>query len=141
MKKDIPIALKCYQSQYGYWSFEGDNNGKIEDKKNWYYVRKGFIGDHTISLESSIQEGYFWRVTNSGLKLEKFEYSDHFKKEASFIPTPGIEDYLLLSLRPYSSQKTYVRHYKGRIIASGDKLFDDFDRDATWKIITQTDLD
>ena len=33
MKKDIPIALKCYQSQYGYWSFEGDNNGKIEDKK------------------------------------------------------------------------------------------------------------
>ena len=141
MKKDILIALKCYQSNMGFWSSEGNNWGKIEDKKNWYYVRKGFIGDHTISLESSIQEGYFWRATGSGLNLVKYEHSDQFKREASFIPTPGIEDYLLLSLRPYSAPKTYVRHYRGRIEASGHRIFDDFDKDATWRIYFPTDYD
>ena len=140
MKKDMLIALKCYQDKYGYWSSVGENNGKIEDKKNWYYVRKGFIGDHTISLESSVQEGYFWRATGSGLKLDKYEYSDVFLKEASFIPTAGIEDYLLLSLRSYAHPKNYVRHYRGSIIASGHKAFDDFDRDATWKVVTPKDV-
>ena len=140
VKKNFLIALETYQPEYGCWSAEGENNGKLEDKKNWYYVRKGFIGDHTISLESSIQEGYFWRVNNSGAKLEKLEYSDQFKREASFIPTPGIEDYLLLSLRSFANPKDYIRHYKGKIIASGHKEFDDFDRDVTWKVITPTDL-
>ena len=103
-------------------------------------MRKGLIGDHTISLESSIQEGYYWRVTGKGAKLEKLEYSDLFKREASFIPTPRIEDYLLLSLRSFARPKAYIRHYNGKIIASGHKLLDDFDKDATWKVIIPTDL-
>ena len=139
-KKNFLIALETYQPKFGFWSAEGRNNGKLEDKKNWYYVRKGLIGDHTISLESSIQEGYYWRVTGKGAKLEKLEYSDLFKREASFIPTPGIEDYLLLSLRSFARPKAYIRHYNGKIIASGHKLLDDFDKDATWKVIIPTDL-
>ena len=139
-KKDFLIALKAYQPKYGYWSAEGRNNGKFEDKRNWYYVRKGLIGDNTISLESSIQKGYYWRVNKSGAKLEKLEYSDLFLREATFIPTPGIADYLLLSLRSFANPKAYIRHYRGKIIASGHKEFDDFNRDVTWKVITPTDL-
>ena len=75
--------------------------GKIEDKENRYFVRKGFIGKKTISLESSVNKGYFWRVKNGQLKLETNDGSNLFKEEASFIPVPGLEDYLLLSLRSF----------------------------------------
>ena len=132
-RKDILIALETYQ-KLGVWSSTGHNNGDIGDKNNWYYVRKGLWGEHTISLESYTKKGFFFRLSNSGINLEKYEDGAKFKEEASFIPAPGIEDYLLLSLRPLSSPKSYIRHYGGKISNLGHKFFDDYDRDVTWKV-------
>ena len=136
------IALKCYQPEMGFWSSNGLNTGKIEDKENRYFVRKGFIGEKTISLESSVNKGYFWRVKNGQLKLETNDGSNLFKEEASFIPVPGLEDYLLLSLRSFNYPKTYVRHRSGKIITSSitaDSYFlfyNPFSQDATWRVYT-----
>ena len=32
-KKNFLIALETYQPKFGFWSAEGRNNGKLEDKK------------------------------------------------------------------------------------------------------------
>ena len=139
-QKDTLIALETYQ-RIGFWNSEGYNCGRLEDPNNWYYVRKGLWGEHTISLESSTKKGYFFRLSGSGINLEKYENSAKFKEDASFIPTPGIEDYFLLSLRPLNSPKSYVRHYKGKISNLGHKLFDDYDRDVTWRVYTYEDFE
>ena len=139
-KKDIPIALEAYQ-HYGFWNSKGTIDGQIGDKDIWYYVRKGFVGDNTISLESSIKKGYFWRVSDSDLILDKYELCDKFFQDATFIPCQGIEDYLLLSLRPYSKPKSYVRHFLGKINIWGHIIFDDYDRDRTWRVIYQKNQD
>lgn len=142
IRNDTLIALETYQ-KIGFWSPEGLNNGCFEREDNWYYVRKGLWGEHTISLESSTQKGYFFRLSGSRILLEKYEEGAQFKEDASFIPTPGIEDYLMLSLRPLSKPKTFVRHYKGKICNVGNKVFDDYDRDRTWRIYVKNieDLD
>ena len=140
IRKNTLIALETFQ-RIGFLTPEGRNNGSIESKNNWYYVRKGLWGEHTISLESSTQKGFFLRLSGSNIKLDKYEESSAFKEEASFIATPGIEDYLLLSLRPLKSPKTYVRHYKGKICNLGNKLFDDYYRDATWRVYAVKDFE
>ena len=134
------IALETYQKKFGFWTPEGYNNGKIEDKNNWYYVRKGLWGEQTISLESSTSKGFFLKLSGSNIKLEKYEDTSKFKESASFIPTPGIEDYRLLSLRPLISPKSYVRHFDGKICNLGKIIFDDYDRDATWRVHTVEDF-
>jgi hypothetical protein len=58
---DTLIALETFQ-KYGFLTPEGYNNGKIENKNNWYYVRKGLWGEKTISLESSTRKGFFIRL-------------------------------------------------------------------------------
>jgi hypothetical protein len=138
------IALKCYQPEFGFWSSNGLNNGVIEAKENRYFVRKGFIGEKTISLESSVNKGYFWRVKNGQLILETNDGSNLFKEESSFIPVPGLEDYLLLSLRSFKYPKQYVRHRNGRIIISADSFslfFNPFSQDATWRVYTDKDIE
>ena len=135
-KDGMIIALKCYQPEFGFWSSNGLNNGVIEAKENRYFVRKGFIGEKTISLESSVNKGYFWRVKNSQLILETNDGSNLFKEESSFIPVPGLEDYLLLSLRSLKYPRQYVRHSYDRIIISPsyNVPLNPFTQDATWRV-------
>ena len=140
IKKDTRIALETYQ-RLGVLTPEGYNNGDIANKDNWYYVREGLWGEHTISLESSTQKDYFLRLSGSNIRLEKYEESANFKIDASFIPTTGVEDYLSLSLRPLRDPKSYVRHYGGVISNMGHKYFDDYDRDATWRVYTDKDIE
>ena len=134
LEQNMLIALKCYQAEYGYWSYKGLNNGDINDRQNRYYVRPGLIGDFTISLESSINRGFFWRVRNGKLNLEAHDGSRLFKEEASFIPVPGLEDYHLLSLRSYKYPRKYVRHHRDRIIVSDTSNNNLFIKDATWNV-------
>ena len=136
LKQNFLIALKCFQPKYGVWSSKGYNNGDINLKENRYYVRKGLSGDYTISLESSVNKGYFWRVHNSKLNLEYNDGTDLFLKEASFIPVPGLQDYHLLSLRSFQYPRQYVRHFIGKIIASGGSDNGVFLQDATWNVIS-----
>ena len=133
----LTIALKCYQPEFGFWSSKGMNNGRIENKEDRYIVRKGFIGEKTISLESSVNKGYFWRVKNGNLNLETDDGSNLFKEESSFIPVSGLEDYLLLSLRSFKYPKKYVRHRNSRIIISENSFtlfYNPFSQDATWRV-------
>ena len=69
-------------------SLKGLNNGKINDRENRYYVRQGLIGDYTISFESSVNRGYYWRVKDNYLELEHDDGTYSFKEETSFIPVP-----------------------------------------------------
>ena len=126
------IALKTYQPQFGYWSHQGLNNGIINDPANHYYLRKGLSGDYSISLESKVNKGFYWRVKDGKLKLEPYDGTEQFKEESSFIPVPGLEDFNLLSLRPVKYPKHYVRHYRGRIEISTCSNNDVFYKDATW---------
>ena len=136
-KDGMIIALKCYQPEFGFWSSKGLNNGNINFKEDRYIVRKGFIGEKTISLESSVNKGYFWRVKNGQLILETNDGSNLFKEESSFIPIPGLEDYLLLSLRSLKYPRQYVRHRDDRIIISEPSYnvpLNPFTQDATWRV-------
>ena len=133
-EQDMLIALKCYQPEFNFWSSRGLNNGNFNDKENRYYVRKGLIGDYTISLESSINRGFYWRVKGNNLSLEPNDGTYLFKEESSFIPVPGLEDFHLLSLRPVKYQRHYVRHYKDHIIISELSNKDVFLKDATWYV-------
>ena len=104
-------------------------------------MREGLWGEHTISLESSTQKGYFLRLSGSNIRLEKYEESANFKEDASFIPTTLVEDYLLLSLKPLRAPKSYERYYKSVICNLGHKALDDYDRDATWRVYTDKDIE
>ena len=128
------IALKTYQPQYKYWSYQGLINGDKNNAANHYYLRKGFYGDYSISLESKANKGFYWRVKNGLLYLEKNDGSKLFKEESSFIPVPGLEDFNLLSLRPVKYPKHYVRHFRGNIIISKIASDDVFLKDATWYV-------
>ena len=128
------IALKTYQSQYGYWNHQGLINGNINDAANHYYLRKGLSGDYSISLESKVNKGFYWRVKNGLLKLEKDDGSKLFKEESSFIPVPGIKNINLLSLIPVKYPGHYVRHFRGNIIISKIASDDVFLKDATWYV-------
>ena len=133
LEEDILVALKCYQPGYGVWSFEGRNDGDIKNISNTYYVRKGLNGDYSISLESSVKRGYYWRVKNYKLILDQYDGTDLFKQESSFIPVPGVEDYHLLSLRSVKYPKHYVRHKDGEMVISKSSK-DVFYPDATWYV-------
>ena len=112
----------------------GENDGSIYDSSSQYYVRKGLIGDYSISLESKVRRGYYWRVKDGKLELDLNDGTFSFQEESSFIPVPGLEDFLLLSLKPVKYPKHYVRHFKGRIIISTCSDHDVFYKDATWYV-------
>ena len=128
------IALKTYQPQFGYWSHQGLNNGIINDPANHYYLRKGLSGDYSISLESKVNKGFYWRVKDGLLKLEKDDGSKLFKEESSFIPVPGIKNINLLSLIPVKYPGHYVRHTGGVIKISPKASDDVFLCDSTWYV-------
>ena len=120
-----------YQPQYGYWSLKGLNNGKINDRENRYYVRQGLIGDYAISFDSSVNRGYYWRVKDKYLEIERDDGTYSFKEETSFIPVPGLEDFHLLRLRSVKYPRCYVRHFRDNIIISPVSDNDVFLKDAT----------
>ena len=128
------IALKTYQPQYKYWSYQGLINGDKNNAANHYYLRKGFYGDYSISLESKANKGFYWRVKNGLLYLEKNDGSKLFKEESSFIPVPGIKDVNLLSLIPVKYPNYYVRHQGGRMKISQYTSTDLFLCDSTWYV-------
>ena len=134
LEEDNLIALKCYQPEFGAWSYKSHNDGSINDVANHYYVRKGLFGDYSISLESKVKKGFYWRVKDGRVKLEQDDGTEQFKEESSFIPVPGLEDFNLLSLRPVKYPKHYVRHFRGNIIISKIASDDVFLKDATWYV-------
>ena len=134
LEEDNLIALKCYQPEFGAWSHKSQNDGSINDVANHYYVRKGLFGDYSISLESKVNKGFYWRVKNGLLKLEKDDGSKLFKEESSFIPVPGIKNINLLSLIPVKYPGHYVRHQNGIIKISPKASDDVFLCDSTWYV-------
>jgi hypothetical protein len=70
----------------------------------------GLADGTCISFESVEKPGYFLRHSNFALRLDPYQNTSLFKKDATFKPMPGLADKMCLSFMSTNFRNYYIRH-------------------------------
>ncbi len=70
----------------------------------------GLADGTCISLESVEKPGYFLRHSNFALRLDRYQNTILFKKDATFKPLTGLADKMCLSFMSTNFPNYYIRH-------------------------------
>lgn len=88
-----------------------------------------------VSLQSVNYPGYYFRVQDGMIKLDKYRDEDLFKKDATFRLVPGLADRAWSSFESLKSPGHYIRHRNLKLyLEKGDDEL--FRKDATFKVLT-----
>lgn len=96
----------------------------------YFNIVKGLAGQG-VSFQAF--DGSYLRHKGYYLYAHHNDHSDLFKKDATFIPIPGIQNKNLYSFRSFNFPNHYIRHASYRVSISNNYNAP-FKRDATWDI-------
>lgn len=75
----------------------------------------GLSSGTCVSFESVERPGHYLRHSNFALRLDKFEDTELFRKDATFRPRPGLMNKMCLSFESVNYPNHYIRHKNYRL--------------------------
>jgi hypothetical protein len=106
------VSLACYPDYYSQHMDYGeriDSDVYPYNNDGLWIIRPGLANSNGISVESAEFPGYYLRHKNWEIRLERYDGSDLFKKDATWIQRSGLFGQGI-SFESYNYPGKYIRH-------------------------------
>lgn len=109
-----------YINHYNYiGNIEVTKAGLLADSQ--FNKLPGLANSNAISLESINFPGYYLKNTNNQLKLEKYDGSEDFKKNATFYQRAGLADNKNTTFESFTAPENYIKSSNNKLIVGPAK--------------------